>query len=328
VTAGTDAEPMHRDLGLEGREAALLAERSGWLFRPSASQLNDPDRSPPIPFGLPEIDTALGGGLRAGLHLLVGFQHNGKTQLLLRLLWENRDKPMCLFSPDEAAEQVMFKLISLATATPLADVIPKTASWKRGIIQEHFPLLAIDDEKRSKYDTITYMSEAEQYFQQEIKLCAYDYMGYLASSRGEDFGGSMQKAANIAKDLARDTRIPWLMLHQANRSASKGGQLSASSLSYGGEQQAVSILTVRRPQPSDPNMTTRDQLQEEHQPLLTVGLIKNKATYSYLGGFQGNEVRYAIEKSSGMVRPIKPGDLLMTGIRDVVNNVRGYRDDN
>ena len=230
-----------------------------------------------------EIDTALGGGLRAGLHLLVGFQHNGKTQLLLRLLWENRDKPMCLFSPDEAAEQVMFKLISLATATPLADVIPKTASWKRGIIQEHFPLLAIDDEKRSKYDTITYMSEAEQYFQQEIKLCAYDYMGYLASSRGEDFGGSMQKAANIAKDLARDTRIPWLMLHQANRSASKGGQLSASSLSYGGEQQAVSILTVRRPQPSDPNMTTRDQLQEEHQPLLTVGLIKNKATYSLPG---------------------------------------------
>ena len=117
-------------LGLEEREAALLAERSGWLFRPSASLLNDPDLTPPIPFGLPEIDTALGGGLRAGLHLLVGFQHNGKTQLLLRLLHENRDKPMILFSPDEDAEQVMFKLISLVTETPLTEILGMSASWK------------------------------------------------------------------------------------------------------------------------------------------------------------------------------------------------------
>lgn len=311
-------------LGLEEREAALLAERSGWLFRPSASLLNDPDLTPPIPFGLPEIDTALGGGLRAGLHLLVGFQHNGKTQLLLRLLHENRDKPMILFSPDEDAEQVMFKLISLVTETPLTEILGMSASWKRGIITDWFPLLAIDDEKRSKYDMITYIQEAEQFWQQKVKMCAYDYMGYLASSRGEDFGGSMQKAANVAKDLARDTRIPWLMLHQANRSASKGGQLSASSLSYGGEQQAVSILTVRRPQPSDPSMTTRDQMQEEHQPLLTVGMIKNKQTYNYLEGkWQGHEVQYAITKESGLVRPIKPGDLLLSGIRDV--RPGGYR---
>ena len=150
-------------LGLEEREAALLAERSGWLFRPSASLLNDPDLTPPIPFGLPEIDTALGGGLRAGLHLLVGFQHNGKTQLLLRLLYENRDKPMILFSPDEDAEQVMFKLISLVTKTPLTEILGMSASWKRGIITEWFPLLAIDDEKRSKYDMITYIQEAEQF---------------------------------------------------------------------------------------------------------------------------------------------------------------------
>ena len=292
---------------------------------PPESLINDPDQSPPIPFGLPEIDSALGGGLRSGLHLLAGFQHNGKTQLLLRLLYENRDKLMILFSPDEDAEQVMFKLISLVTSTPLTDILSRSASWKRGVISEWFPYLAIDDEKRSKYDMITYIQEAEQYHQQKVRMCAYDYMGYLASARGDDFGGSMMKAANVAKDLARDTRIPWLFLHQANRSAAKGGQLSASSLSYGGEQQAMTILAVRRPQPSDPNVTMRDRNQEEHQPTIQVGLIKNKQTYEYLEGkWSGHEVKYAIEKSSGLIRPLKPGDILMTGLRDVAAAVRGY----
>jgi replicative DNA helicase len=310
---------------LELREAQLR-ERRGWIFRPTESLINDPDQSPPIPFGLPEVDKALGGGLRSGLHLLAGYQHNGKTQLLLRLLWENRDKAVLLFSPDEDAEQVMFKLISLVTSTPLTDIIVKPAAWKKDVMKEHFPLLAIDDEKRSKYDMMTYIQEAEQFWQRKIQLCAYDYMGYLASGgRGEDFGGSMMKAANTAKDLTRDTRLPWLFLHQANRSASKGGQLSAASLSYGGEQQAMTIMTVRRPQPSDPSITMREKHQEEHQPTIRVGLIKNKQTYEYLEGkWSGHEVQYAIEKDSGLIRSIGPGDLLMTGMRNL-DHIDGYK---
>jgi hypothetical protein len=303
---------------------ALLMERRGWLFRPSESFLLDPDLSPPIPFGLPEIDEALGGGLRGGLHLIAGYQHNGKTLLLLRLLYENRDKPMILFSPDESTEEVMNKLISMVTATPLIEVLNMSADWKKSIWREWFPLLAIDEDKRSKYDMVTFIQEAEQYWQQKVRLCAYDFLGYLASSRGDDQGGSMIKAANTAKDLSRDTSMPWVFLHQANRSAAKGGVISAGSLAYAGEQQARTILTVRRPQPSDPAVTTRDRLQEEHQPMLTVGMIKNKQTYKYLEDkWQGAEVRYSIEKSSGMVRSIQGGDLLLSGIRDI--NPGGYR---
>jgi hypothetical protein len=42
------------------------------------------------------------------------------------------------------------------------------------------------------------------------------------------------------------------------------------------------------------------------------------------GKWSGHEVQYAIEKASGLIRPIGPGDILMTGMRNL-DHIDGYK---
>ena len=300
-------------------EAEILKER-GALFKPLAAYAKDPDESPGVPFGLASLDRALMGGLRQGLHMLVGFSHHGKTQLLLRLLWENRHHPMVVFSPDEASEAVLFKLITIAHGIPFEQLVTWSANKKIGALQEAFPYLSVDEENRGRNDMVTYIAEAEQYYGQKLVLAAYDYLNYFGSARstGEDQTGAIDQKATAFKELSKDTGIPWVVIHQANRGAARGdAKMDITKVAYGGVAQMETITSVRR-QVFDPKADASVEAQEEHCPTMHVALLKNKQPYKYMNdGVPGTEEQYAIEKETGLVRTMTAADTVLSGLADL-----------
>lgn len=308
---------------------ARAAEAQGFLFRPTGSQIVDPDDSPPIPFGLPEIDEALLGGLRLGVHVIAGFAHMGKTQLLLRLLHENRDKLIVVFTPDEDVNSFVNKALQVTTGAPLETLLYMPATQKRAMFKEHYSCLEIDDGFRGKGDLVQWLSEAEQWHSRKVDLVAFDYLGYLASSRGDDVSGSMIKAGNNAKQLSKETGVPWVVIHQANRGAADGSKpMTTRDVAYSGEQQATTLWGVRR-MAFNPKATMQERQQELVAPTININLIKNKQTYKYLeGNHPGSEVQYVIDKDSGLVRPFKESERLATMnrvMRGVSNGYNGYQ---
>jgi len=296
---------------LAKQEAEAYA-RQGQLFRPLAASAIDPDSSPPIPTGLEDVDRVLGGGFRRGLHLLVGYSHNGKTQVLLRTIWENRTEPIVLFTPDEDIESVIHKLLSIATNTTIDDVFYWPASKKAGLILEHFPRLTVDENIKSSYDMLQLIAEAEQVYQQKIRFAAFDYLELFGSNRGQDAVGAIKTKSAQMKGLSKDTQIPWIVLHQLNRGGSKGRPIQMTDLALGGEQAATSIVGCWR-QIFDQQLLDSKRRWEETHPTIHVSVIKNKQRPA----LSPDGTQYAIETTSGLIRPLGPSDRLMTGMRDL-----------
>lgn len=325
-----------RLVGEEGADPAMMearaAEANGLLYRPTGSLIVEPDDSPPVPFGLEEIDTALGGGVRIGVHVIAGFAHHGKTQLLLKMFHQNRDKLTVLFTPDEDSNQVINKALKLATGIDIVELMNMPAGQKRELFAEHFPNLEICDAFLNKYDLLTYLAEAEQWRQQQVQLVAFDYLGYLSTARGDDMGASIVKAANNAKELVKATNIPWVFIHQANRSAADGSKsLGPRQMAYGGEQQATTIFGVRRIAFSE-KATAAERQQEMVVPTVHVGMFKNKQTYQYLDDTNnpGAEIQYAIDRQTGLIRKFKESERLASRaavMRGATNHGGWQRDD-
>lgn len=282
-------------------------------LRPLAASAYDPDESPGVATGLAEIDEVLGGGYRKGLHLLVGFAHNGKTQVLLRTLWENRHRAIVYFSPDEPVENIILKLVSMATGEHVDEVFTWSGSKKAGAINEHFPHLVVDDLTNASHEMTQLIAEAQQVHQQEIALVAYDYLELFGSARGQEQLGAIRGKLRRMKDMTRSTGVPWLVLHQLNRGGANGRPVTMTNLSFGGEQEAITLTACWR-QIFDPNLRAGERrLEEERRPTMHVAVIKNKQRPT----LNPEGVQYAIEMSSGLIRPMKPGERIMTAMRDL-----------
>ena len=293
-------------------EAEAFAAQ-GALFRPLAASATDPDNSPGVPTGLTEIDNTLGGGYRTGLHLVVGFSHNGKTQVLFRTIWENRHQPMILFSPDETSEMVIAKLLSMVTGEHVDEVFWWSASKKAGAINEHYPMLAVNDAFLSGPDMIQLIQEAEQVWQQRPVFAAYDYLEMFGSARGQDALGALRSKARRFKEMVKDTQLPWLVLHQLNRGGSKGRPVTMTDLSFGGEQEAITITGCWRKVFGNDMTDAERRAEENGRPTINVSIIKNKQR----PGLLPEGVQYTIEATSGLIRPMRPGEKIMTGMRDM-----------
>lgn len=275
---------------IQDREAELL-EENFQHFVPLNSQIEDPDVSPRLASGLPLIDSALGGGFGRGLHLLTGYAHNGKTQFFLRVVWENREVPIILFTPDESTRAVTMKLLALAEGSTLDEVGDWNAERQRDALAGHFPMLNVCDEVLSFRAITEYLDEAEQFFGEGIEIVGYDYLEYLP---GWD---DVTKKARAFKALAKE-RGRWLVLHQGNRSAAGGKKLSLASMNYGGEREADTVIGVYRRVFAE-NCPPSVLKEEERTPTLNLSILKNKQTYD-LTSPEG--IRYAIG-SDGLIDP-------------------------
>ena len=299
------------------KEARALGER-GWTFLPPASQVLDPDLSPPIGFGLSELDDALGGGYRVGLHLLAGFAHHGKTQLLLRLFYNNPDKLFVLFTPDEDTPSVMRKLLHLHLEITDHEMYNMSKSDFQAAWVEHYPNVAICDEFLGEAQIYEYLQQVEQYYGRPVDLVAYDYLGLFGNSRGGELGAQVVKAANTAKRLVKGTHLPWVVIHQANRQSVRTKEtepLGLEVLGYSGEQQATTVITMRR-------LVGRSEQEVAHYANFTtveVFLPKNKQRPKL---HASKPLTYAIDSSTGLLRPQKVSEKLFSP-RSVLSQMNG-----
>lgn len=224
-----------------------------------------------IEYGIPSLDAVLGPMQPSLLHLLIGYSHNGKTQLLLTLIRNNPDKRVVLFTPDETVRLVLPNLMQVLTGIPREEAVFMGADVMRGIIEQHVPNLAICEDTLNIPEMGQYVDEYLAYYDAESPdLIVYDYLECLPDTP------DTRNQANLLKSVAKKSDCPWLVLHQASRSGGAGGKpLVLSSMAFGGEQQAHTVVGVYR-KINDPDLSPYDQEQERLKPTINVSVLKNK----------------------------------------------------
>jgi hypothetical protein len=139
-------------------------------------------------------------------------------------------------------------------------------------------------------------------------------------------GEMVPEKAGYLKGFGRRHDVPLLVLHQTSRSSgAEGRKLTMSSGAYGGEQQATSIIGVRRKKYEimaeiqelrerlDKNHNERYQERLEslvydlrvHEYTITMSLLKNKRP----AGMLVDDVDFELDVRTGRLWELKNGEL-------------------
>lgn len=251
-----------------------------------------------IHLGIPQIDTELRGIAPGEIAMMLGFAHGGKTLVLLHALRKNRDKHIALFIPDEPKQLVLTKLTCIHHRIDARELEARVAADDQDAInllrqtaEEDFPNLAVFDQPLTASDMERAYGELCDVWGQVPELVVVDYLDLVEA------GETVPDKATFLKGFGRRHDIPMLVLHQTSRTAGADGKkMTMSSGSYGGEQQATSIIGVRRKkyqiaheinelvEKLDRSHSERSQDRLEylrmeariHEYTVTVSLLKNK----------------------------------------------------
>jgi hypothetical protein len=180
--------------------------------------------------------------------MMLGFAHGGKTLVLLHALRNNRDKHIALFIPDEPRQLVLTKLTCIHHRIDARELEARVAAddadaieLLRRTAEEDFPNLAVFDQPLTGSDMERAYNEVCDVWGRVPELVVVDYLDLVEA------GETVPDKATFLKSFGRRHDIPMLVLHQTSRTAgADGAKLTMSSGSYGGEQQATSIIGVRR----------------------------------------------------------------------------------
>ena len=251
-----------------------------------------------VHLGIDRIDQEMRGIAPGEMAMMLGFAHGGKTLLLLHALRQNRDKHIAMFIPDEPRQLVLTKLTCIHHNIDARELEARVAADDQDAInllrrtaEEDFPNLAVFDQPLTSSDMERAYNEVCDVWGQAPDLVVVDYLDLVeAGETGPD-------KATFLKGFGRRHDIPLLVLHQTSRTAgADGAKLTMSSGSYGGEQQATSIIGVRRKKyqiaaeineliekldrsHSERAQDRLDYLRSEakiHEFTVTVSLLKNK----------------------------------------------------
>lgn len=251
-----------------------------------------------VHLGINRIDQEMRGIAPGEMAMMLGFAHGGKTLLLLHALRHNRDKHIAMFIPDEPRQLVLTKLTCIQHNIDARELEARVASDDQDAInllrrtaEEDFPNLAVFDQPLTSSDMERAYNEVCDVWGQVPDLVVVDYLDLVEA------GETVPDKATFLKGFGRRHDIPLLVLHQTSRTAgADGAKLTMSSGSYGGEQQATSIIGVRRKKyqiAAEINELTEkldrshseraqdrlDYLRSEakiHEFTVTVSLLKNK----------------------------------------------------
>jgi hypothetical protein len=248
--------------------------------------------------GIPRIDAELRGIAPGEIAMMLGFAHGGKTLLLMHALRHNRDKHIAMFIPDEPRQLVLTKLTCIQHRIDARELEARVAAddadaikLLRRTAEEDFPNLAVFDQPLAASDMERAYNEVCDVWGRVPELVVVDYLDLVEA------GETVPDKATFLKGFGRRHDIPMLVLHQTSRTAgADGAKLTMSSGSYGGEQQATSIIGVRRKKyqiaaeineliekldrsHSERAQDRLDYLRSEariHEFTVTVSLLKNK----------------------------------------------------
>ena len=288
-----------------------------------------------IHLGLPRIDDELRGIAPGELAMMIGYAHGGKTLLLLHCLQQNRDKHIAMFIPDEPRQLILTKLTCMFHGIDARELERRVGADDASAIdllrqtaEEDFPNLAVFDQPLNAMDMERGYNEVCDVWGQLPDLVVVDYLDLV------DAGDTVPAKATFLKSFGRRHDIPLLILHQTSRHAgADGNKLTMSSGAFGGEQQATSIIGVRRKKYSimaeineltfklDKSHTqaVADRLESLrydariHEFTMTVSLLKNKRPAGQLV----DDIDFEIDLATGQLRPLLNGELPDQFLRNV-----------
>jgi hypothetical protein len=288
-----------------------------------------------VHLGISRIDKELRGIAPGEIAMMLGFAHGGKTLLLLHALRNNRDKHIAMFIPDEPRQLVLTKLTCMHHGIDARELEARVASDDQDAIEllrrtaeEDFPNLAVFDQPLTSSDMERAYGEVCDVWGQVPDLVVVDYLDLVEA------GETVPDKATFLKGFGRRHDVPILVLHQTSRHAgADGAKLTMSSGSFGGEQQATSIIGVRRKkyqiahemneliEKLDRSHSERaqDRLeflrheQKVHEHTVTVSLLKNKRPAGQLV----DDIDFELEPATGRLRELDgelPAQYLQLGM--------------
>jgi len=272
--------------------------------------------------GIEALDEQMRGIAPGELAMMLGFAHGGKTLVLLHALRLNSDKRIAMFIPDEPRQLVLTKLACIhhnidarILEARIADDDKEAIRLLRSTAEEHFPNLAVFDQPINSSDMERAYNEVSDVWGAAPELVVVDYLDLVEA------GETVPDKANFLKAFGRRHDVPMLVLHQTSRSAgADGAKLTMSSGSYGGEQQATSVIGVRRKKYQimaeinelleKPDRQHNERTHERiatlrhdlavHEYTLTVSLLKNKRP----GGSLVDDIDFELETTTGRLRAL------------------------
>ncbi len=288
-----------------------------------------------IHLGLPRIDDELRGIAPGELAMMIGYAHGGKTLLLLHCLQQNRDKHIAMFIPDEPRQLILTKLTCMFHGIDARELErrvgiddPSAIELLRQTAEENFPNLAVFDQPLNANDMERGYNEVCDAWNKIPDLVVVDYLDLV------DAGDTVPTKATFLKSFGRRHDIPLLILHQTSRHAGADGtKLTMSSGAFGGEQQATSIIGVRRKKyaiisemnelmfklnktHSESGADRLESLRYDariHEYTMTVSLLKNKRPAGQLV----DDIDFEINLATGQLSPLLNGDLPEQFLRSV-----------
>ena len=288
-----------------------------------------------IHLGLPRIDDELRGIAPGELAMMLGYAHGGKTLLLLHCLQQNRDKHIAMFIPDEPRQLILTKLTCMHHGIDARELERRVAiddaaaiDLLRQTAEEDFPNLAVFDQPLNAADMERGYNEVCDAWGQLPDLLVVDYLDLVEA------GDTVPAKATFLKSFGRRHDIPLLILHQTSRHAgADGNKLTMSSGAFGGEQQATSIIGVRRKKYSimseineltfkldrAHSQSAADRLESLrydariHEYTMTVSLLKNKRPAGQLV----DDIDFEINLATGQLSPLLNGELPEQYLRSV-----------
>jgi len=280
-----------------------------------------------VHLGIPKIDAELRGIAPGEIAMMLGFAHGGKTLLLLHALRNNRDKHIAMFIPDEPKQLVLTKLTCIHHGIDARELEARVASDDQEAInllrhtaEQDFPNLAVFDQPLAASDMERAYGEVSDVWGQAPDLVVVDYLDLVEA------GETVPDKATFLKGFGRRHDIPMLVLHQTSRTAGADGKkLTMSSGAFGGEQQATSVIGVRRRKYEiaaeinelimklDRSHSERAQdrleyLRHEariHEHTVTVSLLKNKRPAGQLV----DDIDFELDSATGRLTSLDHGAL-------------------
>lgn len=275
--------------------------------------------------GIDEFDDAMRGIAPSELMLVVGYAHSGKTVFTTQVILNNKARNVAMFSPDETRVLVLIKLFSIFHGIGAEEIEmrlqqgdPEMEHKLRTFASDNFPHLAVFDE----VSDLTLFDQALNEYEEvhgKTELVVIDY-AQLVSGAGEDVSGII----NAIKAWGKRRKVAIILLHQSSRSKGAGGsKVTIDSGGYGGEQQALFLVGVRRKKNqymamvddleerilTASNQPTKDRLSDQlddakyelkrHEHTITFSLVKNKRPPGRLV----DDIDFTLDPDTGRVRP-------------------------
>jgi len=210
-----------------------------------------------IPTGFKTLDNVTGGLKDTDLIIIAARPSVGKSALAVNVIHnivDNTDKKVCLFSLEMSSEQVWLRIISSMTGIDnnrlsrgdlAAGDWAKYTDAAQKCVDKYGSSVYLDEKARATPGHILAIAKQKQ--QQGLcDVVVVDYLN-LMHVPGEASGYSTVTAASAAmKDLAKDMKIPVVLLAQLSREAEGRGEMNAPALSdlkmSGGIEEVADIV--------------------------------------------------------------------------------------